>query len=171
MKVRKHDIPALEIMLLDRHMRVSEVAAKVGVTRQRIWQICKEHGIQIHRPIIKICMNCDNEFTTTRSVARYAAHYCSKLCYFSHKADISDYQPSKQGQRAGRRVIEKWLGEPLPAGCIVHHEDGNCMNNKLWNLYVFRSHADHIMYHHAKRHGNAVLPYARIHDLPHYLSP
>ena len=44
-------------------------------------------------------------------------------------------------------VAEKILGRNLKEGEVVHHIDGNRMNNTKNNLMVFATHSDHIRYH------------------------
>lgn len=36
-----------------------------------------------------------------------------------------------------RYLVEKYIGYKLKKGWIVHHIDGNSLNNKLSNLYIF----------------------------------
>jgi len=167
MRIRPEDVKTIEFMLMEKHMRMDEVASKIGVSRQRIWQICKKHGINQYRPIERTCVYCEEKFTATRAqVRRGYALYCSENCYFTHRREIGDYIPRRHGQRIGRKKIEEWLGFPLPDGYIIHHEDGNQNNNDFKNLFVFRSHSDHLKYHHAKRHGEAQLPYKELWELP-----
>ncbi len=169
--LRPDDIQVIEILLLDKHMHISEVAKRFKVTRQRIWQICKKHNIIIHRAIKRICFHCGNEFTAKRSRVRNGgALYCQESCYFNHKREVGDYQPRRQGQRIGRKKIEDWLGSSLPDGCIVHHEDGNQNKNEFKNIFIFPSNIAHLKYHHAKRHNNAVLPYKEMWELPDKLA-
>jgi len=169
-KIKKEDYPAIEIMIMDRHMRIDRVAEALGVSRQTIWLICRKLGINQYRPIKRECRRCGKEFTASRARIRLGqALYHSTDCYFKHRAEIGDYVDSKQGRRRSRKVIEDWLGYDLPAGCVVHHEDGDQDNLNLSNLWVFPSHAAHMQYHHAKRHGIAALPYHEITDLPEIL--
>ena len=44
-------------------------------------------------------------------------------------------------------VAEKILGRYLQKGEVVHHIDGNRMNNSMENLMVFATHGDHVRYH------------------------
>ena len=45
------------------------------------------------------------------------------------------------------RVVEKALGFPLPECAVVHHIDGNGLNNELNNLMVFKNNIDHLKFH------------------------
>ena len=69
-KIRAEEVQVIEIMLMHQHKRVDEVALKIGVTRQTVWNACKKHGIDPYRPIIKTCVYCEKEFETTRALVR-----------------------------------------------------------------------------------------------------
>lgn len=67
----------------------------------------------------------------------------------------SKYYVAVRDTRTGRRrklhrmLAEQVLGRPLLPGEVVHHRDGNCLNNAVENLIVLpsqRYHA-HIEYH------------------------
>jgi hypothetical protein len=62
-----------------------------------------------------------------------------------------EYKQNRTGQRIGRRVIEELLGRELLNGEVVHHKDGNDMNNDPGNLIVFSSHSEHMEHHHGLR--------------------
>ena len=44
-------------------------------------------------------------------------------------------------------VVEADWGYPLPNGSVVHHIDGNGLNNEISNLMVFGNNADHLRFH------------------------
>jgi hypothetical protein len=44
-------------------------------------------------------------------------------------------------------VCEKALGKPLPAGAVVHHVDGNRLNNDPSNLVICQDSAYHNLLH------------------------
>lgn len=46
---------------------------------------------------------------------------------------------------------EAALGRPLPPGAMVHHADGNKLNNENTNLVICPSHAYHMMLHRRMR--------------------
>lgn len=48
-------------------------------------------------------------------------------------------------------IVEEALGWPLPDKAVVHHIDGNGENNKLSNLMVFKSNAEHTSFHWKER--------------------
>jgi len=53
-------------------------------------------------------------------------------------------------------VMEKSIGRKLNYGEVVHHKDGNKLNNKLENLRLFSSQEEHDRFHreHLKNHGS-----------------
>lgn len=48
-------------------------------------------------------------------------------------------------------VMEKHLGRYLKKGEVVHHIDGNRMNNSIKNLKLFKNNGKHISFHHKIR--------------------
>jgi len=46
-----------------------------------------------------------------------------------------------------REIAENALGKPLPNGAIVHHVDGNSLNNKNDNLVICKDQAYHLLIH------------------------
>ena len=156
----------LYYLYVDLVLPVQEIADKLGKTRVRIWQLIHEYPWYEKGRITKECLNCKNKFKPERSrVRRGHGKYCSDKCYYEHKASAG-YNPSRQGQRIARKIIEAYLGFQLPIGFIVHHEDGDQSKNFLENLFVFPDNASHIAYHHAKRNGTGELPYQELWELP-----
>ena len=160
-------LQVIEIMLMDQHKSSVEVAEKLGITRQRVWQIRKAHGINPHRPIERECQCCGKTFHATRvKIRNGGGQYCSVSCYHKDRKDASNYMPCKYGLQKSRELIEEFLGFPLPDGFVIHHEDGNHRNWSFGNIYVFPSSSAHTKYHHAKRKGKGVLPYKSFRELP-----
>ena len=54
-------------------------------------------------------------------------------------------------------VVEKDWGCKLPKGSIVHHVDGNGLNNELSNLMVFKNNAEHIRFHRLHFHREVLI--------------
>jgi hypothetical protein len=44
-------------------------------------------------------------------------------------------------------IAEKLLGKPLPAGCVIHHIDGDGTNNNTTNLAICQNQAYHKLLH------------------------
>jgi len=59
---------------------------------------------------------------------------------------------ANSGKPVHRHVAERKLGRKLKPGEVVHHRDGNKLNNKRGNLAVL-SRKFHSKLHHKKRKG------------------
>ena len=92
-------LQVIEIMLMDQHKHIQEVADKLGITRQRVWQICKAHGINPHRPIKRVCVcGCEREFETTRvKVRNGGGKYFNRDHYHSHQRFGKLIDKSREG--------------------------------------------------------------------------
>lgn len=55
-----------------------------------------------------------------------------------------------KGRHAHRVIMERHLGRPLAPSEIVHHIDGNILNNDISNLELLPSQAEHVRQHHAE---------------------
>ncbi|MSA01750.1 hypothetical protein GKG47_09575 [Lactonifactor sp. BIOML-A3] len=55
--------------------------------------------------------------------------------------------PKLLGKHAHRRIAEAILGRPLKKGEVVHHIDGNKLNNDPANLEVLPSQSEHCKVH------------------------
>jgi hypothetical protein len=65
---------------------------------------------------------------------------------------LSHPNRTQQGGVAKHRlVMEKKIGRYLTKKEIVHHIDGNVFNNKINNLYLFKSNSEHTIYHYRLR--------------------
>lgn len=119
-----------------------------GVTRQAVKKYLNRRGIDTvkgSRKIKVICGICNKvEYRLRCRVRDHIKHYCSQGCYIESMKN-SDYQANRHGQRIARRKVGEIF--PLQDGYVVHHKDGNCKNNELSNLAVFRKQADHTSYH------------------------
>lgn len=165
----KVDYNTLHAMYLDKALPVNEIARRINRTRVRVWQLLKEYNLhdRNRKQVASVCAFCHSSFNATLSVVNNGGgKYCNETCYHEHQRSISNFQDNRHGKRIARKNIETWLGKPLPEGFVVHHEDGDCLSNDLRNLFIFPSHSEHLKYHHAKRHGTAVLPYKELWELP-----
>jgi hypothetical protein len=70
-------------------------------------------------------------------------------------------------------VAERVLGKPLPPGAVVHHVDGDRLNNSPANLVICPDDAYHLLIHQRQRaldacgHANWIkCPYCKKHDDP-----
>ena len=60
------------------------------------------------------------------------------------------------GRHEHRRVAESILNRPLQKGEVVHHVDGNKLNNSPQNLLVLPSQAEHARIHFSKKERQVV---------------
>lgn len=64
---------------------------------------------------------------------------------------LGSFNPNGYRQKDGKRehviVAEKAFGKPLPAGAVVHHVDGNKLNNDPSNLVICQDQAYHRLLH------------------------
>lgn len=104
---------------------------------------------------------CCNKPIKIRAGRSGSNRFCSKLCSSSFKrkqyiikngyaliltpnhpcADVYGYV------REHRLVIERKLGRYLIKGEVVHHIDGNKLNNASENLQLFKSNSEHMKSH------------------------
>lgn len=80
-------LQVIEIMLMEKHAHIQEVADHLGINRVRLWQICKANGINPHRAIKRVCAcGCCREFETTRvKIRNGGGKYFSRECYHGHR--------------------------------------------------------------------------------------
>lgn len=52
-----------------------------------------------------------------------------------------------KGRHTHRVVMEQHIGRPLKSTEIVHHKDGNILNNNIENLELLNSQGDHVRSH------------------------
>ena len=104
---------------------------------------CRDEGRKTGK-MIK-CKNCDKEFYTTRN------DFCSKKCAIEYKKKNYNHKTymengyvvryidgyNKKGNvKEHRYIMEQYLGRKLDPNEIVHHKDGNKLNNDINNLEV-----------------------------------
>ena len=93
---------------------MSEIAEALGVTRQRVWQIIREHGIDTSsRKSIKVkCSCCGVSLERNRKKAeKKKHHFCSRECYYVWLGEKKE-EPWKQRLRKAR--LDRGLsGKPL----------------------------------------------------------
>jgi hypothetical protein len=91
------------------------------------------------------CSNCGKYFHRYALIAKARIrNFCSYECYwgFIHNPN---YLQNRHGQRIGRKKISKYFS--FSKKNVVHHKDGNDLNNEISNLAVFKDHGHHMNYH------------------------
>lgn len=107
-----------------------------------------------------VCLECGETFYAMPS-RRWRAAYCSLKCkqtvagrkggtvrgeQVKALSEGKAYTKTK-GRHTHRKVMEKILGRPLRKGEIVHHKDGNKLNNHPDNLELMTQ-SEHVRRHH-----------------------
>lgn len=89
------------------------------------------------------CKNCGKLFYS-HDFARGGGIFCSVPCRREYKATNS-VNYLKVGKRAVHRMIaEQKLGRKLLPGEVVHHANGNILDNRPENLEIFVSQSHHL---------------------------
>ena len=126
---------------------MAALATEYGISRQAVHKIIRKTGVDIvaaARPTVT-CAVCNKSFTAARNRVRAVNTLtCSRECYnvFLRR---NNYKESRNGSRLARKIVGQY--HDLRPGEVVHHIDSNQSNNKLDNLMVFASAADHVRYH------------------------
>lgn len=111
------------------------IAARLGCAAQHVTRLCRRFGIE-----------------TNPTGLRGAKHPCWRG---GRMLDQHGYVLLWQGRREyvqeHRLVMERHLGRPLRAGEVVHHKNGKRADNRLSNLHLFPSNADHLRHELAGR--------------------
>lgn len=104
---------------------------------------CRDEAKRIGK-VVK-CKNCGKEFYTTRN------ELCSKKCAYEYKSKISNHKlymengylvkfkngyNKKGNAKLHRLIMEEHLGRKLKSSEVIHHIDGNKLNNDISNLKV-----------------------------------
>lgn len=91
------------------------------------------------------CEQCGGAFYRSASEKkRHGARFCSIPCRRTHgRANATVYL--RIGRKYVHRIVaEQKLGRSLAPGEVVHHLDGNILNNDPDNLVVCQSQAEHV---------------------------
>lgn len=129
---------------------MAELARLTGVTRQAIHKLIVKAGIERREVLDVSCSACGKVIRKHRCQVRKAKHlFCDQRCYaaFIRAGNGLDFTGSvrRQGSRIARKVVSKVF--PLQEGHIVHHVNGNVLDNSPENLMVFACAGDHVRHH------------------------
>lgn len=125
--------------------QITKLSKQYKVSRQAIYKLLKKNGIDTTSSgtITVKCDTCGAEISRHRCrVRKQQNHFCDQNC-----------QTSFLAARIGRQTMARLKVSEyfkLGPGNIIHFDDGNDWNTNIYNLAVFESQYDHILYHHNK---------------------
>jgi len=152
-KSRKSTLRPQDVVVMStvQHLAPSEIALISGVSRQWVWKILRQNGVNTAKGpggatrVMVECSTCGRVYEVTRRRWRDATnHYCSKDCYYASRYNPNYYQ-WRHGTRIARVIVSQYFNI-LPEH-VVHHKDGDERNNDRSNLSVFASQSDHTKHH------------------------
>jgi hypothetical protein len=137
-----------------------ETKHNLKVSRSHIIDLLKFRGIDTRKGfgtrVATGCELCGKKFDITRSrfkATKSKKNFCSKPCYHEWLKS-NNFEETSSGRNQARNTIKNIFGK-IPKGAIVHHIDGNQNNNKIQNLMLLKSQADHVAIH---RQTKEVIP-------------
>ena len=129
------------------------LGAAAGISRVAIWKRIRAAmppEQRRRRVLVRHCAQCGQLVRRARwrvRAQRTGRVYCCPACYYAHRR--THYRPWRQGQRLARRLVAAHLNRPLAPGETIHHHNGQHADNRLENLALFASQAEHLSYHHS----------------------
>jgi len=134
--------------------RMGDLAKDYAMTRQGIYKILKQAGIDTHKGkggpcwVTFSCTVCGEESTKRRAEFRKRKHvFCGEKCYVAwlKHGNGNPLIMHRESGRQSRKIVAKYF--PLRPSHVVHHEDRNQYNRHPSNLRVFKNNGDHVRYH------------------------
>ena len=128
---------------------VINLSATWGLTRQAIYKILKQAGVDTAKGKIKVsCSACGNENERPKSKIRDRKHiFCNVECMMAYRAAVREISTKRaMWHRIARRKIQvRFPG--LKKEHVVHFIDGKVYNCMETNLMVFKNLGDHARWH------------------------
>lgn len=132
-----------------KHIAPSEINQGRGIVCSRECKNVK-NGIDKKKGEFKKCLTCGKEIWVRPSeIKKGGGKYCSKKCYHPvKKMEAISYDGYRvySGKKVHRIIMEEYLGRKLLSSEIIHHIDGNKLNNDINNLKVM-SRKEHSILH------------------------
>ena len=153
------DLIELKRLYLDDHLCAEEVAHKLSIPTSIVFRRLKELGItrtnsesQIGKTPHNLKGRFQNNDHIMVSIPPTSKYSCMGRCVNgSNRVYMYEH----------RYVMAKSLGRPLSKSEVVHHKNGNTLDNRIENLELFPSHSEHMKLHmtseEARKRGQAGL--------------
>ena len=140
-------VELLPLQAIGDSFKVSRVAVRNYLNRRGIDTSKRKYPVK--------CARCGRQVMRNKAWIRRVRHpYCGHKCYYkalpNPKANISRW-----GQMQARETVAQFFG--LRPEHVVHHEDGNDLNNNPANLTVFDGHASHLWWHRGYKDKSIIL--------------
>ena len=157
------------LMLFNKGRSINYIAEFFNVTRQAVFFHMKKMNIKREYYEIRICVKCNNDFTTRKKTS---VKYCSG-CYQEYlRTKLSNSYNAKsvnglsvrQWQRKAVAKAKTYIIDWKP-DFRVHHLNGDITDNHRDNLFVFFSSSHHMKYHHKVKNDITALPQHEIDGL------
>lgn len=114
-------------------MSLAAVARHLGSKPGKVAEILRSHGVTIRKHNFKGANNpAWNGGVAMRKGYRYI--WCKGHPYATRAGYVSEH----------RLVMEKKIGRYLEPGEVVHHKNGDVLDNRPTNLELFSSNAEHL---------------------------
>lgn len=129
-----------------------EIAKVINTSPSSIHYVLNKHGIDTSKHLIDVsCTVCHTIIKRNRKrVRKQLNHFCNEDCYYAFlDAGKTSYVSNRHSQRVARSIVSKYFD--LKEENVIHHENRDCLDNRLLNLKVFATQGDHMRYHHTKR--------------------
>lgn len=113
-----------------------KAASLLGVSEDWVQRACKRLGLQTQRSGPRAGEKHPDWKGGTIEIKGYRFVYCPDHPSVRYGRYVAEH----------RLVMEKVLGRLLQPNEVVHHRDGNKLNNSPENLEVFANNAEHLRY-------------------------
>jgi hypothetical protein len=174
-------------------MPIKQIAAIVGLPYKTLWERINKAKISfedaINTPLRKPFIGCSVDGCTGNHEAKgfCVMHYIQwrKNGFVTERKknpkgsgwiNSSDGYKYFNDRQEHILIAEKAFGKKLPKGAVVHHIDGNRLNNSKDNLLVCQDQAYHMLIHQRQRAYDAsgnpdyrMCNFCKMHDAPELL--